>query len=207
MSTRQILEQFDGKVALVTGGAGLFGRQIVEAVAEAGARTFMASRGMAALEKQAAEFRGAGLDVTALALDQGDEESIKILLEEIIEAAGQVDILVNNAVLRPMKNWDSPASDFARSMEVNATGILMMTRIFGDQMAEQGSGSIINVASIQSMIGPDYTLYEGLGMTPPPDYYFHKGGMIQLTRYAACGPHHARLWCWQLPAQARYHPG
>ena len=64
---RSVRELFDltGRVALVTGGAGLYGRQIVEALAEAGARTFMASRDLDRLEKQAEVFRGAGLDVTA----------------------------------------------------------------------------------------------------------------------------------------------
>ena len=183
----KILDQFklDGKVALVTGGAGLFGRQIVEALAEAGAKTFMASRNIEKLDEQAEKFRQAGLDVTALTLDQSSEESIDTLLEKIIESAGHVDILVNNAVLRPMKDWDSPASDFARSMEVNATGIFMMTRTFGNHMAERGGGSIINVGSIQGNVGPDFSLYEGLNMLVPPDYYFHKGGMIQLTRFAA----------------------
>ncbi len=94
-----------------------------------------------------------------------------------------------------MKSWSSPAKDFARSMEVNATGIFMMTRIFGNHMAERGKGSIINICSIQGMIGPDYTLYEGLNMIAPPDYFFHKGGVLQLTRYAAAtlGPKGVRV--------------
>ena len=52
-------------------------------------------------------------------------------------------------------------------------------------MAENGGGSIVNVGSIQGCVGPDYTLYEGLGCGCPPDYYFHKGGMNQLTRFVA----------------------
>ncbi len=194
-----VLEQFrlNGKVAVVTGGAGLFGRQIAEALAEAGAKTFMASRDLAKLQKQAEIFNSAGLDVTALQLDQGSEESINNLLERIVQTAGGVDVLVNNAVLRPMKDWDSPAKDFAKSMEVNATGIFMMTRTFGQHMAQRGKGSIINVSSIQGNVGPDFTLYEGLGWGTPPDYFFHKGGMIQLTRFAASklGPRGVRVNC------------
>lgn len=192
-----ILEKFklDGKVAVVTGGAGLYGRQIVETVAEAGARTFAADYNIEKQEEVAQEFRNAGLDVTAAQYDQGSEESIQGLLEEIRGKAGQVDILVNNAVLRPMKSWEAPVADFEKSMQVNATGVFMMTRVFGNHMAENGSGSIINIASIQSMIGPDYTLYEGLAWGPPPDYYVHKGGMLQLTRYAAStlGPKGVRV--------------
>ena len=117
------------------------------------------------------------------------------LLAQVIEAAGRVDILVNNSVLRPMRDWSDPAAEFARSMEVNATGLFMMTRAFGDHMARQGGGSIINIGSMQGSVGPDFTLYEGLPWNVPPDYFFHKAGLVQLTRYAAAklGPHGVRV--------------
>ncbi|HQO36473.1 MAG TPA: SDR family oxidoreductase [bacterium] len=189
--------RLDGKVAVLTGSAGLFGRQIADALVEAGARLFIASRNIDSLEEQATRMRQDGHDVTAHTLDQGSEESIRMLLDFVLEQAGRVDILINNSVLRPMSDWSSPAEDFARSMEVNATGIFMMTRAFGEQMAKQNGGSIINIASIYGMIGPDFTLYEGLGWGTPPDYYFHKGGMIQLTKFAASklGPHGVRVNC------------
>jgi len=187
--------KLDGKVALVTGGAGLYGRQIVEAVAEAGAKTFMASRNLENLETQAKKFRKAGLDVTALQYDQGVEESINALLAKIIELADHVDILVNNAVLRPMDDWSSPAADFARSMEVNVTGTFMMTRAFGEHMAGRGGGSIINIGSIYGVGGADLTLYEGLDWGVSPEYFIHKGGLMQLTRVAASilGPRGVRV--------------
>ena len=130
---RKVQELFDltGRVAVVTGGAGLFGRQIAEAMAEAGARTFMASRNLDKLRTQAEVFRHAGLDVAALQYDQANESSILQLLQQVTDVAGRVDILVNNAVLRPMGDWSSPAADFAKSMEVNATGLFLITRAFG----------------------------------------------------------------------------
>jgi len=194
---KNIRELFDlgGRVALVTGGAGLFGRQIVEALAEAGARTFMASRNDDRLKEQAESFRRDGLEVGVFQYDQGSEQSINELLGQVLEAAGRIDALVNNSVLRPMKDWTSPAADFAKSMEVNATGLFLMTRAFGEEMANRGRGSIVNVGSIQGSVGPDCTLYEGLGWGVPPDYYFHKGGLLQLTRYAAAklGPRGVRV--------------
>ena len=192
-----VLDSFrlDGKVALVTGGAGLFGRQIAEALAEAGAKTYMASRDVAKLEAQAEAFRGRGLDVQARELDQAEEDSVLTLRDQLHREAGGVDVLINNAVSRPMKDWVSPAEAFAESMAVNATGLFLMTRAFGDAMAERGGGSIVNVGSIQGMVAPDYTLYEGLGWGSPPDYFFHKGGLLQLTRYAAArlGPRGVRV--------------
>jgi NAD(P)-dependent dehydrogenase (short-subunit alcohol dehydrogenase family) len=181
------------KVALVTGGAGLFGRQMVEALAEAGAKTFMASRDLAKSEAQAKVFRERGLDVAALPLDQSEQASIDNLLVQ----TGDVDILVNNAVARPMKGWSDSVDHFDQSMKINATGVLRMTRTFGDRMAARGKGSIINIGSIQGIVGPDFTLYEGLGWDIPPDYFFHKGGLLQLTRYAAAklGPRGVRVNC------------
>lgn len=181
-----VLDTFklDGKVALVTGGAGLFGRQIVAALAEAGARTVVASRNVQALEQQAVRLRGEGLDVTAMELDQERESSVVGLRDRIVSEMGQVDVLVNNAVARPMKDRDDTAG-FVKSMAINATGMYLMVRTFGDHMADRGSGSIINIGSIQGMVGPDFSLYEGLGIGVVPDYFFHKGGLEQLTRYAA----------------------
>jgi NAD(P)-dependent dehydrogenase (short-subunit alcohol dehydrogenase family) len=118
--------------------------------------------------------------------DLGDEKSILKLAEEVIAQAGRVDILVNNAVIRPMKSYHDDAASFAESMKVNATGIFIISRVFGDHMAERGGGSIISIASMQGMIAPDPTLYEGLGMDGfIPDYFFHKGGLIQYTRFLA----------------------
>jgi len=184
-----VLEMFSlkGKVAVVTGGAGLYGRQIVEAVAEAGAESYIASRNLENLEKVAAEHRGRGESVTPLRLDQGDEQSILALRDEILARSGRVDVLVNNAVLRPMKTgWDDDAALFDLSMHVNATGIFMMTRAFGEVMKSQRSGSIINISSMMGMVGVEWRNYEGTDMSGfYPDYFFHKGGLINFTRFCA----------------------
>ncbi len=192
-----VLDSFklNGKVAVVTGGAGLYGRQMVEALAEAGAKTFTVGYTQKKEEDIAQHYREAGLDVTALQYDQSSEESIRSLLDTIVRQVGRVDILVNNTVTRPMKAWDSPTEAFEKSMQVNATGLFLMTRYFGDHMAQKGGGSIVNIGSIHGLIAPDFTLYEGLGWGAPPDYFFHKGGMLQLTRYAASvlGPKGVRV--------------
>lgn len=184
-----ILDSFslEGKVALVSGGAGLYGRQIVAALAEAGAKTYVASRCTEALTELADEHRAKGEDVVALCVDLAEESSILALRDEIVKRSGRIDILVNNAVARPMKKgYQDDASTFAESMRVNATGLFIITRAMGDLMAEAGSGSIINIGSIQGMIGPDPTIYEGTAMSGfYPDYFFHKGGMINYTRFTA----------------------
>lgn len=188
MTGTQEMFSLDGKTAVVTGGAGRYGRQIVRALAEAGAKTFVAARSWEALEVLAGECGAAGLNVAPLTFDQGDEASILALRDAVLQQAGGVDVLVNNAVSRPMKRgMQDDAAAFAESMRVNATGLFTITRAFGDAMAERGrGGSIVHIGSIQGMIGPDEWIYEGTPMNGwYPDYFFHKGGMINFTRFVA----------------------
>ena len=196
-----VLDRFSlkGKVALITGGAGLYGRQIVTAVAEAGAETFIAARHLDALEKVAAAHRARGERVTALPYDQGDEALIRGLRDEIVKRCGRIDVLVNNAVARPMPNgWDDDAARFDESMHINATGLFMITRACGEVMIKQGSGSIINIGSMMGVVGVEHHNYDGTDMHGfYPDYFFHKGGMINFTRFCASyfGRYQVRVNC------------
>ena len=177
-----------GRVALVTGGAGMYGRQLVAGMLEAGARTFVAARNIDPLKVMEAEARAKGQDLTALSYDQADEVSIFRLRDEILKIAGKCDVLVNNAVLRPMlkAGWNDELSTFDESMRVNATGLFAITRAFGDAMAERGGGAIVNIGSMHGVIAPDPWLYEGTEHSGwYPDYFFHKAGMINFTRFVA----------------------
>jgi NAD(P)-dependent dehydrogenase (short-subunit alcohol dehydrogenase family) len=189
------LFSLEGKVAVVTGGAGFYGRQLVDGLLEAGAATVVASRNVESLEALASDQKKRGYELHVRHLDQGSEESIQKLFDQVQEEFGRVDVLVNNAVLRPMKDWNGDLEAFRKSLEVNITGVFQMTRLFGERMGEQGGGSIVNIGSIQGMVGPDFTLYEGLDWGIPPDYFIHKGAMLQLTRFAASrlGPKGVRV--------------
>jgi NAD(P)-dependent dehydrogenase (short-subunit alcohol dehydrogenase family) len=183
-----ILERFSlrGKVVLLTGGTGLFGRQLTAAIAESEAQLIIASRNAGRLQEVADEESRRGYKVQVETYDQGDETSVLALLDRLLNAHGRIDGLVNNSVLRPMKGPDAPLAQWDESMRVNATGLFLMMRAFGAAMAERQQGSIVNIGSIQGMVGPTPSLYEGTNLgTPAPDYFFHKGGMINLTRYYA----------------------
>jgi NAD(P)-dependent dehydrogenase (short-subunit alcohol dehydrogenase family) len=187
-----------GKVALLTGGAGMYGRQIAEALAEAGAVTYIASRNLAEPEKVAESLRAGGNDVTALGLDLEDEASIRALVAEIVRRSGRLDVLVNNAVTRcACASWDQPMEVFDKSLHVNASALFCLTRLAGEEMKKAGGGSVINIGSYMGLRGPDPLNYAGtdMGVNPSPIYFFEKGGMVNFTRFAASvlGPHGIRV--------------
>src|SRR5690606_23693479 len=94
------LFRLDGRVAVVTGGAGLYGRPIARALAEAGATVIIASRDEAKCDAYAAELRAAGLAAHGAALDQGSRGAVETFAYTVLERHGRVDVLVNNAVRR-----------------------------------------------------------------------------------------------------------
>jgi len=175
------------KIILVTGGAGLYGASIVEGLAEAEATVIIASRNKEKIKATAQKLRERGLDVHAIQVDQGDHESIMVLKSEITKQFGKLDVFVNNAVSRPIKNLESYTLErFTESMRINATGAMDIVYEMADLITKNGGGSIINIASMMGMFGPDLGNYEGTDMGwPPPDYFFHRAGIINLTRYLA----------------------
>ncbi len=185
MNVKQLLS-LKGRIILVTGGAGLYGKCIVEGLAEADGTVITASRNLEAGGKVAEEMRGRGLDVHAMRVDQADHDSVMSLKAQIMHTFGRLDVFVNNAVSRPMTGYHEPVEKFAESMRVNATGMMDIVREMADLIAGSGGGSIINISSMMGMFGPDLSNYEGTDMGDvPPDYFFHRGGVINLTRYLA----------------------
>ncbi|MBO4633625.1 MAG: SDR family oxidoreductase [Lentisphaeria bacterium] len=188
-----VLEMFSlkGKVALVTGGAGHqggYGAQISEALHEAGATVYIASRNREKLEEYAKKFPG----MKTLTLDLADAQSIRQCIEFIQSDAGRIDILVNNAVLRvALAAWDTAPELFDQSFHVNASGLFLITRLAAQDMMKRRAGSIINMASYMGMLGLDPANYRGTGaqtdsdILPSPVYHYEKGGVINFTRWAA----------------------
>ncbi|HAA73860.1 TPA: short-chain dehydrogenase [Candidatus Latescibacteria bacterium] len=187
-----ILERFslDGRVALVTAGAGpLFGSSLSEGLAEAGATVVTASRNRQANEDYAASLRGLGYDAHGMQCDIADTASIDRLHDEVIERFGKLDILVNAALARdghvgPFE--DQPIEKIEISAAGDFTGLLAICQRFIPDMIEAGGGSIINVSSIFGVVSNDPTMYEGTEMKQPATYTFVKAGMVNFTRYLAC---------------------
>lgn len=175
-----------GKVVLQFGGSGLLGRALVRSQLEAGATLVVASRGASALAAQAASF---GPDVSRLHFEDTDllsEASIRGLAERIVTRHGRLDGMVYNAVSRPMSGgFQDDLARWEESMKLNSTGFFAAVRAAGDVMAGKKRGSIVNIASHMGMVGMHPALYDGPHAQPSPDYFFHKAGMINLTRYLA----------------------
>lgn len=187
-----------GKVCLVTGGAGRYGKCIVEGLAEADGTVITASRNLAANQRVAEELQARGLDVHARSVDQADHASIVALRESLRTDFGGLDVLVNNSVSRPMKGYRGDLAQFAESMQVNATGMFDLCRELTDLLIARGGGSIVHISSMMGMFGPDLSNYEGTSMgDPAPDYFFHNAGLLNLARYQShvLAKHHIRANC------------
>ena len=187
----------EGKTAIVTGASGLIGQKHCEALAAAGANVVVAD----ILELQSKNVASAlGEKHLGLKLDVTSQASLDRAKELILEKYGRIDILINNAAINDMFENPELAKDlsafenypleaFRKSIEVNVLGMFLCSQVFGKVMAEQGSGSIINVASTYGMVGPDQSIYrdEAGNQTffKSPSYPTTKGAVINFTRYLA----------------------
>jgi len=174
------------KVIIQFGGTGLLGRALIAALGAANATLIVASRKRSSLEAVATAERASGRRVEVDEVDIVSEASLEGLRDRVLAQHGRVDGVVFNAVTRTMRRFGDPLESWSASMAVNATGFFATVRVFGDAIADAGhGGSIVNIASQMGMVGMNPWLYEGTEMGAPPDYFFHKGGMINLSRHLA----------------------
>ena len=199
------LFRLDGRVALVTGGAGLLGRRYCEALLQAGARVVIGDVDGAGAEALAAE-----LDTErtlGLKLDVTNEASVNDATQRAVQRFKRLDILVNNAALtvRGGSEQLSPADYFApfesykrevwqRAVDVNLTGMLLCAQAAGRQMLGQDppGGVMVNISSTYGVVAPDQRLYEGVRspyadatFNTPVSYAVTKTAVLGLTRYLA----------------------
>jgi len=185
------------KTAIVTGALGLLGRKHCEALAEAGANVVVAD-----IDGNAAEHfaEGLGDNHTGLKVDVTSESSLKTARDKVIARHRTIDILVNNAAINDMfenpglakelsafENY--PLDAFKKSLDVNVTGVFLASQVFGTVMAEQGSGSIINIASTYGIVGPDQSIYRNecgeQTFYKSAVYPVTKGAVVNFTRFLA----------------------
>jgi len=190
-----------GKVAIVTGALGLLGRQHCQSLARAGAHVIVLDLDSDGCERFARELeRDEHVRCLPAAADIVSKQALEDVRARILERFGRIDVLINNAALddkvpaedagpNPRSFEHYPEALFRRTLEVNVTGTFLACQVFGSTMAEQRSGSIVNVASTYALVGPDQRLYR------EPDraqrffksaaYPTSKGALLALTRFLA----------------------
>ena len=164
-----------GKIAVVTGGCGLLGREISMGLSEFGATVYVAD-----INEQRLSECADNLAMRPVILDITSEDSVLEAMNSVIREAGRIDILVNSAYPRT-KDWELRLEDVPfGSWQTNVTGHLggyfLCSRKIAEQMVKQRSGSIINLASIYGVVAPDFTVYKDTTMTMPVAYAAIKGG-------------------------------
>ena len=185
------------RVAIVTGGAGLLGVEFCRTLAQAGASVVIADLDGEAAEHQAAIYRGDSLNAIGHQVDVSAKDSVQEMVEVALNRYGRVDVLVNSAAIDPKFDpgskqshsgafEDYPLELWQQALDVNLTGSMLTCQAVSRPMMEQGSGVMINIASIYGLVAPDQRLYERRGQLQqykPVFYTVTKAGILGLTRY------------------------
>lgn len=179
--------RLDGRIAIVTGGAGNIGSSLSRGLAEMGATVVIAARDAARCTALAEAMGAEGLSAIGLPLDLGEADSIAALHQAVVDRFGRVDILVSNAISQVPGHVERyPLADWEASMRVDATGWFALTQLCLNTMLAQGGGNIITIASILGMVAPDERLYPERGIAGfRPTYFFVKAGVVGFTRFLA----------------------
>jgi NAD(P)-dependent dehydrogenase (short-subunit alcohol dehydrogenase family) len=205
LNTNQLLDtQFDlsKKVALVTGAAGLLGVEHTIALIQAGADVVMTDVNLEELEVSAKKvLEVTDVNPTVVLLDVSDQDSVLLVQKELVSQGKTVTILINNAAIDPKVQKDSvvetsrlenfSVDDWDFQIKVGLTGAMLCSKVFGTEMAKNGGGVILNIASDLSVFAPDQRLYKKYGLlseqqpVKPVTYSVIKHGLIGLTKYLA----------------------
>ena len=193
------LFSLEGKVAIVTGGRGLYGAAICEGLCEMGATVIVASRNGEKCEEFAETLRQQGHNAFGMALDLSDDASIKALPKTVFDRFGRIDILVNNAVDRSNLTSlaDATRQKLQDSASTNLNGQILLSQAVLRYMIPAERGSIINISSMRGLDSPHFPFYpESMG-DQPVNYTTEKWAMVGLTKYMAgrYGKHHIRVNC------------
>jgi NAD(P)-dependent dehydrogenase (short-subunit alcohol dehydrogenase family) len=199
-----IQQKFDlsGRVAVVTGGAGLLGAEFCRTLAEAGASVVVTDIQGEAAQQVASKLCEAGYNARGYGVDISDRAATRALVDSVVHDLGRLDILVNSAGLDPKFDAtasqkgiapgsfeDYPLEQWNQALNVNLTGLFLITQACVQPMLRQGrKGSIINICSTYGLNGPDQRIYvkDGQRVAFKPVYYtVTKAGVLGFTKYLA----------------------
>lgn len=203
-SSRNVKELYDlsGRVAIITGGAGLLGPFHAEAIAEAGGYPVLADINAERCDAVAAELsQRYNTNVLGLHTDVTDKSQVEAMLKRILDEFGRIDILINNAARDP-KVEDTSTTSWSRlenflleqwneDVAVGLTGAFLCSQVIGGYMAAHSGGVILNVAAAMAIAAPDQRVYIKPGLPPeeqmvkPVSYPAVKAGLLGLTIFLA----------------------
>lgn len=201
----KIQEKFDltGRAAVVTGGVGLLGAEFCRTLAEAGAAVAVVDLNAEKATAVATDLQESGHQAIGIATDITNPQSVNNMVEKVVTTYGRLDILVNSAALDPKfdpeaaargiapgKFEEYPLDQWNAALNVNLTGMFLVTQACVKQMIAQGQkGSIINICSTYGLNGPDQRIYRKADGSQPaykPVYYtVTKAGVVGFTKYLA----------------------
>jgi NAD(P)-dependent dehydrogenase (short-subunit alcohol dehydrogenase family) len=176
------------KIIIVTGGNGLLGREIIKKLITEGAICINVDIS-----------HSTSKDLSCIQCDITDSESIDKVIQLVINNFNQIDGLVNNAYPRT-KDWglkfeDIEFQSWQSNIDWQLNSYFYFTQQVSKYMVKQGFGSIVNIASVYGVVGPDFAVYDGTEMTMPAAYSAIKGGIVNFGRYLASylGPSGVRV--------------
>ena len=180
-----------GKVVVVTGGAGIIGKEFVSAIIKQNGIAIIADidkdAGKRVRNELAKELESENIDF--FNLDITSKKSTSDCINYVSGKYNRIDALVNNAYPRN-KNYgrhffDVEYSDFVENIGINLGGCILSSQLFSQYFQSQGYGNIINISSIYGVIPPKFEIYEKTLMTVPIEYAAIKSGLIHMTKYMA----------------------
>ena len=185
-----------GRVVMLTGGAGILGSRMADALARNGARIALVDRDADRAHAVADGIRAAaGADIVrGYACDITQRKSVLELKVQVEAEMGPVQVLINNAAAKSPNFFEPfesfPVEDWDAVMNVNLKGVMLGCQVFGGAMAERGQGSIINTLSVYGIVAPDQRIYEGSeyegrAINTPAVYSASKAAVWGLTKYLA----------------------
>ncbi|MBT4731198.1 SDR family oxidoreductase [Candidatus Woesearchaeota archaeon] len=186
------LMSLHGRRALITGATGGIGQEMAVTIAELGGSLLLVDRPGSDYESIKQKILDNwNVEIECIDCDLENEDARIALINMINKDEQGLDILINNAAFVGTSGLEGWVTDFdnqsvdtwRRAMEVNLTAAFHLTQGCTPLLKKSDGGSIINVASIYAINGPDYSLYEGTEMGNPAAYAASKGGLVQLTRW------------------------
>jgi NAD(P)-dependent dehydrogenase (short-subunit alcohol dehydrogenase family) len=204
MTSSDVLARFDlsGRIAVITGGAGLLGPRHANAIASAGGVPVLVDLNGDRAASLAADLqRTHGVPAIGLGADITSPRAVEAMLDQVLSRFGRVDILVNNAANNPkvedagnvafsrLENF--PLGQWEADLAVGLTGAFLCSQVVGRELARRGGGAIVNISSEYGMIAPDQRLYRQEGIredqqpVKPVTYTVVKAGIMGLTSYLA----------------------